>query len=249
MNELQEKLLRTLEHLIKFFNDNDINYFLSSGSCLGAIRHKGFIPWDDDIDIFIKRQDYEKLLNICYNYNGSDFCFSKIDSPSYPFPFLKFYNKEYPVVDKRMLKKFENIFLYIDIFPIDYIDEKKIAKSLCKQKILKNLFFCKTIKSHKKNKILVLGGRVLSMPFSINYLKKKLNKLGASDKTSIMMDICWGTKPFSSEYFDDYLEVPFETLIVRVPKNFDGYLKAIYGDYMKLPAECDRKSHDLSKLD
>lgn len=249
MNNIQTELLDIFKVLEKIIIENNLSYFCSSGTCLGAIRHKGFIPWDDDMDIFMPRDDYETLIKITHKYTGEYFFGTPLDK-DYLYPFMKFYSKKYPYVETRCKKKYRKYnYLYIDIFPLDYISDNNVKHNVRKSFILRKILFIKGTIS--KSKMLNLTKFILApiIPIRVSSIKKKMNKLGVNTKTNTMMDICWGTKPFRSSYFENYIEVPFENIMVRVPQGYDGYLSAVYGDYMKLPEEKDRRSHELMKLE
>ena len=246
MTELQYNLLITAKELISFLDKNKIEYFFSSGSCLGAVRHKGFIPWDDDIDIFIKRNEYNKLLELIKTYNSNNYCFSNIFDKKYPFPFLKFYNMSLPIKEPKLLKKYAKTHLYIDIFPIDFLPNNDIQfkKVLRKQVFYKRILYSKYYNS-SKNKFVVLLARIFSLFFNQKMIKKKLNSLGSKSKTKYMMDICWGTKYFCSNYFEKATKVPFENIQVNICEDYDNYLKTVYGNYMEMPQDSYKKSHNL----
>lgn len=249
MNFLQEKILSTLQELIKILDDNDISYFMSSGTCLGTVRHGGFIPWDDDADICIKREDYNKLLAYIKTYKSDRYAFSDIDSPNYPFPFLKFYDKNISIIEGGINKEYEKTFIYVDIFPVDYISNNKLIQ---KYTILKCLFYKALIRvkiaNVNKNPIIKFVFKFISKFYSLPKLKKKMNCLSTHKKTNFMMEIVWlnpGNKPFCSTHLDDFKIQKFENLNVKIPYNYDEYLTNMYGDYMKLPDVQDRDIHGI----
>lgn len=246
LQEIQSELTNMLKYLTDLLEDNGINYFVSSGTCLGAIRHGGFIPWDNDIDIFMFREDYEKFLAL------------KLDAPFYilspknedvVFPFAKFCNSDYALTENVIRGKYSKYNLFIDVFPLDYLpeDKKERAKVLRRKQKLKNEILLAYFKGATFIKKIVKN--VYSFFYTRNRLaelKQKLDKLGCPEKTSHIMDLSWGLTPLRTEFFEGFEYKDFDGVKVRVPIKWHEYLTCIYGDYMKLPPESKRYSHDLN---
>ena len=117
--QLEEK--KILDQVVEFLDKNDLKYSLCAGTLLGAIRHKGFIPWDDDIDIMMSRPEYNKLQELIKNNSnilGDNLYFHSVELHNLNMPFTKVYNHNVEINDWRYNDIYEK-YLWIDIFPID----------------------------------------------------------------------------------------------------------------------------------
>lgn len=251
--EYKKILLETLCVFDEFCKKNDIKYFLIGGTLLGAIRHKGFIPWDDDIDVGMPRNDYCKLVKL---FKDSDKfklldCFKDND---YYLPFAKFYNTDAELKENIPTKKV--IGPYIDIFIFDFIknkNDKKLIRFFNKSSFLNELIALKYASVKKgrhffKNFLILLSHCIY--PFSLNTISKiknkKISKLISLDETEDFGTLygMYGLKDICRyEDFRKLINVDFEGKKFFAPAGYHNYLSSIYGDYMKLPPEDQRSSH------
>ena len=248
--EEQKKIQLEIMKKVKQVCDlHNINYFLGGGTLLGAVRHKGYIPWDDDIDIMLPREDYEKLLKI---FNEEQ---EKND-----FKLLSFYNTEdyyYPfakIVDKRTqleeieFRKIKDMGVYIDVFPIDFLpnDNKKMKKIFKKYQILHGLisiYQMSNIKLSTENKFKLKIKQVL-LPILENnkvnkYILRKIDNIGKkyinTDKVACISGRYLEKEIMESDYISNYTLLEFEGENFKAPIGYDAYLTKHYGDYMTLP--------------
>lgn len=244
-------LISTFSALVDLLESHNLRWFVGFGTLLGTIRHSGLIPWDDDIDIIMPREDYYKLINL-YNSETNNYYIKTIDDVDYPFAFAKFCHKYSTIVETKTIPCVFGI--YIDIFPIDNLglryDELKKIK-LRYQSVHKN--YERSLNKYSLPYIfsLVTGLRLINLlvfikdvlwhrPLSSYYLRemKKMETVQNSNYTSylVVLSGVYGIKDiYKKEWFSDYIYMNFEEISVRVPIGYDAYLNNIYGDYMKLP--------------
>ena len=258
MNKLQERQYELLVELDRICKKNKIEYFLDGGTLLGAVRHKGFIPWDDDLDVGMLRKDYEKFKKIITKDLDEKYFFQDMDNDkNYGFPFgkLRINNTKYTERIASKTKAKDGI--YIDIFPFDYIDndEAKSKKDFLKVVILRMLLLLKknyiidadTFKKKIEKVIL----KIMSAFVSSKYLIKKINKITNkfnNQETKYVANFAspyFNKNRFKIEWIKDKKELQFEKGKYMCLKNYDDYLTYVYNDYMTLPPVEKRRSHDI----
>lgn len=249
--EIKDRLLKLLKTFDVFCQENGIKYSITSGTFLGAIRHNGFIPWDDDIDVGLVRSEYEKLLSIINNQK-IELSFIGVEIGNGFWPFLKLVDKNTIISEMGGAQK---EYLWIDIFPFDntpvHVFPKMVdltTKRILVHKI--NAFLevksisCKNGLSKFYNKVLKKISKKTDLKkialahvhFSGLFKKFELKNVG---------DIVWGTKAIPKYLFSELIDYKFENIIVKGFKDYNTYLTSIYGDYMKLPPEEQRINHGV----
>lgn len=255
---LREIQLAELDILIEFdriCRDNHLKYSLAGGTLLGAVRHNGFIPWDDDIDVCMPRTDYEKFKEI-FNVNKTsvDYYLTQDTGKNADYPFVKIqYNKI--KIEEEGLNEVRN--LWIDIFPIDGLpkNNNKVTKIYKKSTLYRKIVAFAKWKSlneyggrHNKfvafliNIFVKLYGAQRALRNSIKLALKY--KYEESDYVGAITWGCYGVgeRMLKSEY-EQYTEMEFEGRKFSVMGCWDSYLHGIYGDYMQLPPEEKRIVH------
>lgn len=250
--ELKKIQLDVLDVIHKFCVENDIQYTLGCGTMLGAVRHKGYIPWDDDIDIYLLRSEYNRLLQLFPESKDN----VRIEALERNSSWDKAYAKAY---DERTVCEEDSnckvIGVSIDLFPIDYVprDDKKWLKYNKKRRILKIASDLKPMNFTKDQpllkKIELALCKMILLPFSQRTLIKWLNRYAQKyndSESEYVFECCQGLllkNKFKASAFDKYIDLPFENRVYKVISGYDEYLKAAYGDYMKLPPVEKRISH------
>lgn len=254
MTKLQKIQLSILKNLTKILEANYIPYFLAYGSTLGAVRHQGFIPWDDDIDIFIYAKDYEKLRNIFSRTDTGDLEFHDYSTKKgYPYVFPK-------VIDKTTELK-ENTFshldymcgVYVDIFPIFEVSDNRIFYWADCIKTYIQYGIVKAYYTKPKHGVRMILHKISSILF--NPIKAQTRLFNRYTNMEIKGNYVKEPNMFSrdqlikKEYFEESIIVDFEDLRVPIFSKFDSYLTDAYGDYMKIPPENKRVSaHNIIHL-
>lgn len=262
MNDLQSKLLEMLRYFHTVCVENHIRYYIVEGSFLGAVRHKGFIPWDDDIDVGVPRQDYDRLIQIMKKSSHKKYVLeSPGENKDFIYSFSKIYDTETTLVAKSRYYVCRGI--YLDIFPLDGMGNTQEEAQRHSRKIT-NLdnYICTKIcafdskRKFYKNAAIVLGRAIPEFIFGWRWARKKAEAF-CREKS---FDACKYVSNVYSTYREkeimdrDVYGEPtlyeFEGLMVYGPQNADKYLSALYGDYMQLPPEEKRvPRHDYVLLD
>lgn len=259
VDELKSIQLDILQALHDYCCLNGINYSLNYGTLIGAIRHKGYIPWDDDIDVCMLRPDYQKLEQDFPQIYKGRYRFLTLNRDSkWNRPYAMMYDSNTLEIEE-ISNGYEGIGIGIDIFPIDdfVADEKHFRFFHILRRFLIRIYTLKGIKLSKsrsilKNLFLLVVGGVLS-PFSTRRLAKMIDKfIKRNDSQSAeyvfsATDAIGTKKHVPKQCFKSYIEVPFEDRKFYVMEGYDFYLRNIYGDYMELPPIEDRVSHHVFK--
>lgn len=265
VQEMQAISLEILHTVATICEQQNLRYFLIYGTLIGAVRHHGYIPWDDDVDIMMPRPDYDILLN-----------YLKVHIRDYPN--LEVFNREecmeYPymitrISDNRYVIKMENekpfgMGIFIDIYPYDGLgNTKKEAiryglrgdrlSSLCFQATREHFSMGTTTSLFRK--IIKYPVYVVSRIIGKEYFQNRLEKLAkvkeydSSEYVGCVVWLSGGKKDiFLRRWFDKTIKMPFDKYEFCVPKFYDEILRHGYGDYMKLPPQKEREGHHYYKV-
>lgn len=253
--EMKKIMLDIMVAIDAFCKENSLMYYLCGGTLIGAVRHNGFIPWDDDMDIAMPRKDYEVFLSrfnaFCANYK----VFDCENNYKYPYPFAKVSD-----VRTKYIEHVEHEYemgVFIDVFPIDEFDsEKNAMKVLRKGTFYRMMIQNSLLKPYQKNLIKRLVWKMMKNVTCIvgsnyfackieNYMKSYFRK-NEGGNVSHCGVVVWGygrCEIVSAEVFKSGVECDFETKRFYIPVGYDEWLRSIYGDYMKLPPEEEQKGH------
>ena len=258
LNEQKKIMIELLEYFDRICRENNIKYSLIGGSLIGAIRHKGIIPWDDDIDVILSKSEYLKLIQILENMNDSRYKLLTINNcRGYNFPFPKLVDKRTFVVEPRLLNQIKEYGIFIDIFSYSNTSnsEKIRIKDFKKIKLL-NSMMSRTKLDFKndgfKQNFLRLNKNILSKIIGyrniIKFLNNIYNKYNNVDTDYVVSN--WPVYNINKEVqksknIIEYTDVEFENMKIMIFKNYDEILRTTFGDYMQLPPENQRKAHGL----
>ena len=251
--------LGLLEELIRVCKKHHINYFLIGGSLLGAIRHKGFIPWDDDIDVAMLREDYEKLLKVSEEFKKPYFLATSLnDNHFIGHAQLKNLNTTAIPENEKQLDYKKAIF--IDIFVFDRVSEDAKERKMQKKKLkfynilLRGWYFAEVPTKNFISKlfrfIIRRLKKIISFTGLYNRYENVATKFNDTDSSVIsnpLFYVHYDKDLNKYADFKDLIDWDFEYLKVKVPRNYDAVLTRLYGDYMK-PVK-DTQLHDIGTFD
>lgn len=256
ISEQKTIMLDILDEVDKFCSQNNINYYLTYGTLLGAVRHKGFIPWDDDIDIVMSRGDFERFCNSFNNGRKDSLRLISIDNTD------GYYLLTAKVCDTRtlLIERVQNpveLGVYIDIFVNDYLsDDLKAAKDLVhSNQRLFNLTKASIIADRegraKYKQVLLQFLRLVTKIINIKKVLKRIEKqsrkyekMTSSKYCGSVTSLYYGEKEImESKWWGKGEKLSFEGREFNVPSDYHSVLKTFYGDYMKLPPVEQRVTH------
>ncbi len=260
IDEIHKEEVKILKKFISFCDENNLTYYICGGTLLGAIRHKGFIPWDDDIDVMMPRKEFEKLEKLLNEKNfDKNLNFISYDNNSLPYPFGKVINTNIKIDETCSKNEYEQ-FLWIDIFPMDGIPEdtrecEKFYKKILRYRKLLLILYAEDnyIDNFSKTCLKRIFKKIIRVLFRKNYKEKIASKLDKMVKTYDFEDskyvggVAWGYGPQEKMLKENIknCEVDFEKMKVNTISCYETYLTNLYGDYMKLPPVEKRITHEM----
>lgn len=252
VDELKKIQLKMMVYIDQFCRENGIEYWLTAGTLLGAVRHKGFIPWDDDIDIGMKRTDYNKFMTAFNNDQKSQYTFRCYENdPGYPYQMGKVLDNNTVLYEPNQKSGYK-IAVYIDVFVYDQIpnDEAVIKKLYDTRDRLKKIRTLRNADRHMGTKIRQAAVGTVShllKVFPTQYLVKKIVMNGKEYRmkdTGYLGDLVGDDRAVIDESIvDELIDFDFEGYKMLGPAKYDEWLKLFFGNYMELPPVEQRVSH------
>ncbi len=265
VTEAQTISLEILKRVTDICEKLNLRYYLMYGTLIGAIRHNGYIPWDDDTDIMMPREDHDVLLNYLKN-NSDELKGLEIYTPKinreYPYMITRISNPKYKLAMKNEYSYGMGIF--IDIYPFDGLG-RDFSKALGVEKkgdYLSSFCYLSTRKHYAFESTKGIYRNILKLPLFIiarligkDFFQRKLQALEyykPYDKSKYICCVVWasgGAKDiFQRSWFNDFKYHKFEQYKFRIPINYDAVLRHAYGDYMKLPPKSKRIGHHFYEV-
>ena len=249
--EIKDIELGVMDYIHNLCQKENINYSLAYGTLLGAVRHKGYIPWDDDVDISLKRDEYDKLYQAVLRDNDPIYkVVSWENDARYPYPFYRVYDAR-TVYENNYIENDIDLGICVDVFPFDYYAD--VNKEMVKLDTYRRLSVYTLYGIHSKNaglKNIIRYLLVLVFRFTrVKTWNKKMNLLSmqANDNDSIdyLMENKRTSTKFEKTLLDKVMDSPFEDRTYKIPEASHQILSAIYGDdFMEIPPVEKRVKHD-----
>lgn len=247
LEDLKKIQIKILDVVANFCQKNNIKYWIDSGTLLGAIRHSGYIPWDDDIDVGMLREDFDKFLKLFNTENSQYKAYSIENKDDFYYTYCK-------VLDTNTIlyepdKNGNKLSVNIDVFVYDNApdDDKKIQKMFKirdKYRYYHEVLNCNLDEKTEIKKLIIRFARII---FKRNYFMKKMvvNEKKYMNKETLRVGNFSGYfKAYCEKsVFNDFIDVTFEGKKYKAPIGYDKWLRAFYNDYMKLPPKEKRVSH------
>lgn len=250
--EQKKLLIELLKYITDICQENDIKYSLLGGSLIGAVRHEGIIPWDDDVDIVLMPDEYQKLIKVLSEKNHAYyFLMNPETNKDYYYPFAKLIDTRTTLIENG-IKTIPNYGVYLDIFVYHYVSKNEFIRKMH----YKRLFFIQTLFARAmlnpkemqrlKTKIIVTIANI----FGPNYFKRRHMKICRSKHKTEYILMNWPAYGYKKEIqnvasYQKYKYVKFENIKAMITEDYDTILKTTFGNYMQLPPKEKRVAkHD-----
>ncbi|MBP5561248.1 MAG: LicD family protein [Muribaculaceae bacterium] len=249
--ELRQVQMGILDTVAQFCDTHGLVYFLSSGTLLGAVRHGGYIPWDDDIDLYMPRESYDRFLDSFHDDSGTYAVLQPGADKRYYYTFAKVVDTRTTLIEDEV-SGYE-IGIYIDIFPVDGAPEDMHEREQLfkRKKLLYKIRRCKIADSNPLDSTLAYWCYRL-LPVSVAWLDKRIDRLVRAHAGSTVVGNLTEAGPlraascFPASCIDGQVDITFEGKMYKTMTGYKQYLELTYGDYMTLPPEDQRVRHHFT---
>lgn len=276
MNQLQQEELKILKYYHAFAEEHNLQYSLCAGTLLGAIRHQGFIPWDDDIDVMMRRSEFEKFENLFLssNFEEDNLAYqSTKNNKTYFASYSKIRSKTMNIRENLPKTQTDNYGPWIDVFPYDNVpDDEKLRKEQYEKvmhynRLLRFFLIPKVTDRDSgarrtfKKVMIKLNETLYKGYFFIPYLIKKRDYYATmynDQETECCGELAYlyfknyeqyAASITLNSHFDNLVLTKFEDDEFYALKEYDTVLTKYFGDYMELPPEEERKKHDIEYVE
>ena len=257
LRQLQLTMLEILKVFDSFCREHDLKYSLYAGSLLGAVRHQGFIPWDDDLDVCMARSEYDRFLTLWQENPPAGYVLqNKENSKYFDQSFSKIRKDHTTFLQDEWQIGNHHTGIFLDVFPIDRIPNSTLRRTIFKWHCMKYQLLTREFVPPKGNSLVRLGSSVIL--FCTPKRRRKIVRQSALKKITRYNDqpeletvaietMASVKKTFAADLLDTYIDLPFEGSKFMCFAGWDDHLRRKFGDYMQLPPEEDRawKHHPI----
>lgn len=257
LKHLQQVILIIAKDVDELCKKHGIKYFLLGGSAIGAVRHKGFIPWDDDLDIVMDDENYEKFIKICRNELDKEKYYIQEAFVDWPLGFTKIKLRGTFFQEPGMYVNAENeCGIFLDVFKVENAPSSKLAQRwqyLCAKYLL---CYCLLERGWNEvsgiKKLMMLAAYPVKIPLIRYFLKNQVERWNKKHTDNRML---WTGRYryhksfYTKDIFDEAIYVPFEDTLLPVPKKYHPWLSQIFGDYMTPPPVNEQVGLHLQGVD
>ena len=262
LTEIQAREYELLKQFDAYCKRHGLTYCLCGGTLLGAVRHKGFIPWDDDVDLMMPREDYERLRDLSRRETVSDCLRVRYPGDAgYPYGFMKAVDTRTVVYERNITRDEQRTGLALDIFPLDrmYVSPWKNRLLLTRVKFWIQVGKVgagmvraekDSLKKRLRNLVMLLL-RPIAACVSYEKAMSRVDRIASGRRTLapyILGNLGWPNQwkdMFPKEVFDSYVDLDFGADKFPCPAGYDAYLTQLYGNYMRIPKEGERAAHSF----
>lgn len=254
IEEIQSITLAIMKEIHGFCMNYGIKYSLAFGTLLGAVRHRGFIPWDDDIDIMMPRPDYERFIK---TFSSEQYQVQSLEDREYYYPYAKVFDTR-TFLKEELIRSYDGLGVFVDVFPVDGIPLSSFQQRVVqtKQRFLYKLHMSMKYPFSREwgvvKNCLIACSRVVCVIIPLRTVLLKLDRRARNisfdtEKESAVLIGDSRLVLFPPHVFDELIETKFEDTLLFAIKDHHHYLSSLYGDYMELPPMQDRKSEHRYK--
>lgn len=243
LHHLQNVILLIAKYIDSICKSNNINYYLLGGSAIGAVRHHGFIPWDDDLDIVMDADNYDRFVKVCREQLDEEHYYFQEGYVDWPMPYSKLRLKGTVMKEPSgYINKSHQEGIFIDIFKLENAPSNRISQAwqyFCAKYLLCNCLLRRGWDSTSlKNRMMMILASPLNIDIVKRFFKAQVEKYNNKN-----VDYCFfyagryrfKTSFYKKSVFGKPLWVPFEDTMLPVPAKYDDWLSQIFGDYMTPP--------------
>lgn len=260
--EFQTKLLELLQVFINLCSKYELDWWACGGTCIGALRHNGFVPWDDDLDVAMPRPDYEKLWSLrdSINSEGRYIIARTTDKKNYHHRVIQLIDTQTTFIHTRSANEDIEHGVYIDILPMDACAPNKLGYyRQVFNAIIFSIYNVQCLSEYNKKKSINIATSIAlkliknqKFRYSIwKHCEKQMTKYNwetAKQIVQITCDLKSMTHPYNAEWFRSIKKHPFENIEINLPVGAEHYLTQYYGDFMQYPPEQSRHPVHNTKL-
>lgn len=256
VEHLQKVILSIAKDIDILCRENNIKYYLLGGSALGAIRHKGFIPWDDDFDIVMNAENYDKFIEVCHSKLDCNKYYFQEGLKNWPLPYSKIKLKGTHVKEHEGFGDSNSDGIFIDVFKMDNVSNNKLIaywQYFCGKLFLSYQLSIRTYKTATlKKRLLLLMSFPLKIKFIRQFIYRQVTKF--NDKETNYYGIFFGRTRLKNSFIEKSLfgnptYMPFEDYKLPLAEHYHEFLTQMFGDYMKLPPIEQRQGSHLISVD